>query len=80
MIEDAAHHDGVVRRIVMSQALARVHLAPCHLRPGQQPVKETLIQVVENFLEVIDMPSRRSNAFAAPNLPHQVRLGGDVVA
>ncbi len=40
VIEDAAHHDGVVGGIVMPQAVARVLAAPRHLRAGQQSVEE----------------------------------------
>src|SRR6185312_2163809 len=42
-VEDSADNDGVVRRIVMAEALTRCMPAPRHQGPGEQTVKETQI-------------------------------------
>jgi len=49
VIEDAAHDDGIVGRIVVAKPVAGVIAAPSHPRPAQQAEKESGIQVVENI-------------------------------
>ena len=48
----------------MRQAASRANLAPGHLRPRQQSVKETQVEIVEDLLQVIEEAARRANAFA----------------
>jgi len=74
VIEDAAHHDGVVSGIVVPQAVARVLAAPRHLRTGQQSVEKLQVQNVEDGLEIIGVTLRRIHPLPAAHLPNQVRL------
>lgn len=55
-IEDAADHNGVVGGIVMAEALARNVATPSHQRSGEETVKEALIQIFEDLLQVV-MPT-----------------------
>src|SRR5437868_709342 len=48
MIEHPAHDDGVVRRIVMSQAVAGMITAPGHARPSEKTVKIPTVQILKN--------------------------------
>ena len=45
MVEDAAHHDGIVRRIVVAQAIAGMVAAPRHLGAGHEAMKEPLVEL-----------------------------------
>ncbi len=79
VIEDAAHHDGVVSGIVMPQPVACVLAAPRHLRTGQQSVEELRVQTVEDGLEVIGVTLGRIYALPAAHLPNQVRFARHVL-
>ena len=60
VIEDAAHDDGVVRRIVVAEGAARMVAAPGHLRASHQPVEEAVIQVVEDGVQVVHLTAGAS--------------------
>jgi hypothetical protein len=79
-IKDAADDDGVVGGIVVSQALARVVGAPCHLRPRHQSVEELGIQVFEDLFQVVMQAFRAMDFLASTHLANQVGLGGDGLA
>ena len=79
VVEDAAHHDGVVGRIVMAEPVASVVAAPSHVRPGQQSVKESLVQIFKNIFQVIGSSLRTFDSLASTHLPHQVSFSGDVL-
>src|SRR5207237_4873625 len=48
MIEHPAHHDGIMRRIVMVQAVAGMIAAPGHARPPEKAVKIPTVQIFKN--------------------------------
>lgn len=50
MVEDTANDNGVVGRVVVPEAVARVILAPGHTGPGQQAVEKLPVEIVENRL------------------------------
>src|SRR5437660_5535334 len=79
-IKDAADHNGVVGRIVVSETLARVIGAPGHLRTRHQAVEKPGIQVVENDLQVVVDASGSMNFLAPAHLPDQMGLGRDALA
>jgi hypothetical protein len=79
-IKHAADDYGVVRRIVMSQAVARVIDAPGHLRARHQAEKEPGIQRIENLFQVIVRALGSMDLFAPAHLPDQMGLGGDALA
>jgi hypothetical protein len=79
VIEDLADYNGVVSGIVMAKAVARALPAPCHLGPGEESAKEAEVQFIEQNFQIIGMALGLRDALAPADLPHQVRLGGDVV-
>src|SRR5260370_17097697 len=56
-VKDFAHHDGVVRGIVVSKALARVILAPGQLWASHQAMEEARVQLFKYLLKML-MPAR----------------------
>src|SRR5438105_1244492 len=62
-VENPAYDDGVVRGIVVPQAVARMLAAPRHLRTRQQRVKQFCIQIVKDALEIVGIPLSRSDSF-----------------
>src|SRR5947207_3163737 len=74
-IKDAADHDGIVRRIVVSQALARMMSAPRHSRARHQAKKELEIQFFKNRVQVIDASLGWPYLFSSADLPNQVCIG-----
>src|SRR5207244_10259510 len=79
-IKYAADHDGVVRRIIMSQALARVIGAPGHLRTRHESIKEPGIEIIENGFQVVVRALGPMNLLAPAHLPDQMSLGRDTLA
>ena len=77
-IEDATHYDGVVRRIVMSEALTRCMTAPRHQRTSQQSVEEASIQFFKNLFKVISSTCGRQQHLASPLLSQQMSFAGDI--
>src|SRR5450631_263261 len=45
MVEDTTDDDGIMRGIVMAKAVASAIAAPCHLRPSQQAMEESYIEI-----------------------------------
>src|ERR1700728_674776 len=80
VIENAADDDGIVRRVVVAQNTPSLSLAPAHSRAAQQSVKEARIQIVEEYVQVIKMPTRGAQALASAHLPNQVSFPHNVVA
>src|SRR5437016_3251949 len=74
-IKYAADHDGVVCRIVMSQALARVIGAPGHLWTRHESIKEPGIEIIENGFQVVMCALGPMNLLASAHLPDQMSLG-----
>ena len=79
VVEDAAHHDGVVGRIVMAEPVASVIAAPSHVRPSQQTIKEALVQIFEDIFQVISSALGTFDSFASTHLPQQMGFLGDVL-
>ena len=63
MVEDPTDHDGIMRRIVMAEAVAGVIAALGHLGTCQESEKETLIEVLEDLVEVVHLAARGLYAF-----------------
>src|SRR5436853_7388329 len=80
MIEDPAHHNRVVRGIVVPQAIAGMIAAPRHLRTRQQAVEETYVQIVKDRFKIVESALRLLYALAPAKLPQQMCLLVDVVA
>lgn len=80
VVEGAAHHDGIVSRIIMRKASAGVRLAPRHPRSAQQTVKEALVEFFKDLLQVVYVPLRGNNSFSSAQLSHPLRLSADIVA
>lgn len=74
-VKNAAHDDGIVRGVVMSQTAQRVAAAPCHLRARHQAMKEAQVQVVKNLVKVVILSLWALNAFAPAHLADQMCLG-----
>ena len=75
-IKDPADDDRIVRRIVVSQAVAGMIAAPGHLRPRHQPVEEARIKIIKYLLEMIISAGGTMDALASPHLANQVHLTG----
>ena len=80
LVEDAADHDRIVRRIVMPEDAARLGRAPTHARTAQQSMKEAAVQILEDRIEIVDAALRRMQPLASAHLPHQVRLAHNFMA
>ena len=80
VVEHTADDDCVVRRIIVAKTAASVVLAPGKLRTSHESVKETPVEVVEDLLKMVVMSASGADMFASAHLPHEPRLGGDVVA
>lgn len=52
-VEDAAHDNGVMRRVVVAKRAFGVVLAPSEVRAAEQPAEETQVQRVEDFFEMV---------------------------
>src|SRR5580698_11320021 len=79
VIESAAHDDGIVSRIVMTEPVPGVVAAPGYLRPSQQAVKKSRVQVVENVLQIVVLALSALNALAAAHLAYQVGFLADIL-
>ena len=80
MIEDAADHDGIVRRIVMPKAVARAIAAPCKLRTGHEPVEESRVQIFKDCFQIVIASMRSRNLLPPAYLPQQMRFVDDISA
>jgi len=80
MIEDAAQHNGIVRRVVMPKPIAGGVRAPRQLWPGEKPMKKASIEMIEKLLEVIGITVGRGEPFASANLPDKVCFAREFMA
>ena len=74
MVEDPADDNGIVRRIVVAEAVAGVLAAPGHAAAAPAGHGKTGVQLVENFFQIVRLPARRvrcacARASAAPGAP-----------
>src|SRR5215469_12966947 len=53
VVENAAHHDGVVGGIIVAEAAAGMVFAPAHQRARHQPMEEPAIEVVKDLFQVV---------------------------
>ncbi len=79
VIKNATDDDGIVGRIVMSEAAAGVILAPGKLRASQKPMKKPAVEIVEDFFEMVMMSAGGTDELAPAHLADQPGLGGYVV-
>src|SRR5579859_5417753 len=79
-IKDAADHNGVVGRIIVSQALARVIGAPGHLRSRHQAKEKPDIQIFEDLFQIVVQTFGSMDFLAPSHLSDQVGLGRDALA
>src|SRR3954471_19008465 len=74
VIKDTADDDRVMRRVVMSEHIARTGLTPGHRRPCQQAVEETSVELLENLVQVVDIAGGIFNQLAPAHAANQVCL------
>jgi len=67
-VEDTADHDGVVRRIVVSEQATCAVFAPGELRTAHESVKETRIQAFKHFIEIVMTALSGGDSFASARL------------
>src|SRR5208282_792608 len=80
MVEDAADDDGVVGGIVVAETAAGVVPAPGELRASHEPVEEAVVEVVEDFLQMVVVAAGGVDVLASAHLADEARLGGNIVA
>ena len=80
MVEDAADDDGVVGGIVVAGTAAGVVPAPGELRASHEPVEEAVVEVVEDFLQMVVVAAGGVDVLASAHLADEARLGGNIVA
>src|ERR1035441_4841825 len=79
VVEDAADDDGVVGRVVVAEAAAGVVLAPGELRTSEESVEEAVVEVVEDFLQMVVVSASGADVLASAHLADEAGLGGNVV-
>src|SRR5690242_19037639 len=79
MIKYPADDNCVVRRIVMPQAIAGAILAPSHLRPSEQSMKKSRVEIIKYFFQMIGVTLRCADFLTAPQLLNQVCFLRDVL-
>ena len=57
-VENAAHHNRVVRGVVMAQRTLGHPLAPGQFRPPQHPAEEPRVQRIENLFQMVEATLR----------------------
>ena len=80
MVKHTAHHDGVMRWIVVPQTVAGVISAPRHLWAREQTVEKTSIEILKDTLEIICSTLGRREVLASAHLAYKIRLSADGVA
>ena len=76
-VEHAAHHDSVVRGVVVAQRSLGHPLAPGQLGPPQHPAEEPRVQRVENLFQVVEASLWPEEPLAAARPANQLRLPCD---
>ena len=80
MVEDTAHHNGVMGGIIVAQMIAGTFAAPGHPGTCQQSVKETGVKVIKDSLQIVGMTLGGIKALSSAHLADKVGLLADVVA
>src|SRR6266849_1062217 len=80
MVEDAADDDGVVGGVVVAETVAGMGSAPGELRASHQAVKESAVQVFEDFIEMIVMSGSGVDLLSSAHLADEAGLRSDVMA
>lgn len=57
-VEDAADYDRIVGGIEVAKAIPGLVLTPGHLRTPEKPVEEAPVQLLEDFVKVVDLTLR----------------------
>src|SRR5579862_3711792 len=70
IVEDPADHDHVVRRIEVPETRPRTHMTPSQSRPRHHSAEVFLVQILEDFLEIMNLALRAEMNFAASCLTH----------
>ena len=76
-VEDAGDDDGVVGRVVVAQHAAGVVGAPGEGGAAEEAVKETGVERLEDFVEIVVVAAGGGEAFAAAGLANVFGLFGD---
>jgi len=76
-VKDATHDDRIVRCIVMAQRTPRHSLTPGKLGSAQQPAKETQIQGVKDFFQVVETAFRAREPLVSSRMANLLRLPRD---
>src|SRR5271168_125545 len=76
-VEDAAHDNGVVGRVVMAEHAPGMMLTPRKLRTAEQPVKKTRVERVEYLFEVVIAPLRAGVALGPASTANLLRAACD---
>ncbi len=79
-VKNSAHNDRIVRRIVMTQAMAGHIAAPRYPGSRQQAMKKSDIQVVENRFQIINSAPRQSDSLSSPEVPQEMGFLRDIMA
>lgn len=79
-IEHATNHDGVVRRIVVPEALPGRVSAPRHKRPGKKAMKKAPIEIFKDCFQIVVAPLRRQQHLSSPLLTQQMSFSGNIAA
>lgn len=85
MVEDPAHNNGIVCGIIVAEAVSGSVRAPGKARSAQQRVKESGVEMVEDFFQIVGMSYGGGQAFPPANLPDQMGfsrhlMAGDIAA
>ena len=78
-IKDAAYDDGVVRRIIVSEAAASKILTPGKLWTPQKPMKKVAVEVVKKFFKMIMMAAGGANKLSSAHLADEPCFSGNIM-
>src|SRR5712692_101166 len=70
-VEDLAHDDGVVRRVEVAKHGRGSDTAPAKLWARHQAAEETLVEILEDLFEIVELPLRLRRLLAPADLSQQ---------
>src|SRR5438477_541286 len=73
-VEHPAHHDGVMRCIVVAKHPPRMVRAPREGGPSKQPMKKTPVQALKHLVQIIVVPLGGQDGLASTRLPDVLSL------
>ena len=77
-IEDAADDDDVVRHVVMAEDAAGTGGAPTQGGARHETMEEPLVQLVEDYFEMVMLADGAAELFTAAGLAESIELSADV--